>query len=465
MVKHNRQQVELTTGSISRGILLFALPILAGYVFQTFYNNVDSLVVGNFVGKEALAAVNACTPIYNLLVGFFMGMSTGASVLFSRSLGEENYDRLRDGIHTTILFALCLGIVLGVAGVLMVPAALDLLKCREDIIDLAGEYLRLYMAGILFTAFYNVGAAVLRSVGDSQTPFWALLASSLINIMLDLLFVCSFHWGVGGVAIATVLAQVFSVIMVFYQAARLDPRYRLELGRLHINWGLLREVLAMGLPTGIQSSLVAVSNIFVNRYINSISSELMAGVGVAQKVDRFINMPCQAIGLAATTFVSQNIGARKKERIRKGVATCMAIGLVSIVVTGGIIYLAAPALMRLFNRDALVIQYGSDMIRTLAPLYILCLITQVASGLLRGFGYARQVSLFSLLGMVVIRQVFLAIAMPVWNSPYVIYAGYPVGWFFDALNNTLFALILYRRGTLARVFEEKASAPVPEKGP
>lgn len=457
MDKRRNQQVELTAGSIPQGILRFALPILAGYVFQTLYNNVDSLVVGNFVGKEALAAVNACTPIYNLLVGFFIGMSTGASVIFSRSLGEEDYDRLRDGVHTTVLFTLCLGVALGIAGVALVPAALDVLKCRADIIDLAGEYLRLYMAGIVFTAFYNVGAAVLRSVGDSKNPFLALLASSLINIVLDLLFVCVFDWGVGGVAIATVLAQVFSVGMVFCRAARLDPRYRLEFRRLRVNWGLLREVLVMGLPAGFQSSLIAVSNIFVNRYINSISSELMAGVGVAQKVDRFINMPCQALGLAATTFVSQNIGARKKERIKKGVAVCMMIGLISILVTGGAIYLAAPNLMRLFNRDPLVVQYGSDMMRTLAPLYILCLTTQVISGMLRGFGYSRQVSLSSFLGMVVIRQIFLAVAMPVWHSPYVIYAGYPVGWFFDALNNTLFAFILYRRGSLAKVFETEPS--------
>lgn len=454
MDKHRRRQaVELTSGSIPRGVLRFALPILAGYIFQTLYNNVDSLVVGNFVGKEALAAVNACTPIYNLLVGFFIGMSTGASVIFSRSLGEENYGRLRDAVHTTVFFTLVLGLVLGTAGTALVPLMLRILKCRADIIGLAGEYLRIYMAGIVFTAFYNVGAAVLRSVGDSQSPFTALLISSFTNIALDLLFVCVFHWGVAGVAAATVLAQVFSVAMVFFQMAALDPRYRLEFSRLHIDWGLLREILTMGLPAGFQSSLIAVSNIFVNRYINSISSDLMAGVGVAQKVDRFINMPCQALGLAATTFVSQNIGARKKERIRRGVATCFAIGLVSIAVTGGVICLTAPGLMRLFNRDSMVVQYGSDMMRTLAPLYVLCLTTQVASGLLRGFGYSRQVSVLSLMGMVVIRQIFLAAAMPVWHSPFVIYIGYPVGWFFDALNNTLFALFLYRRGTLAKVFD------------
>lgn len=451
---HHRRVVDLTEGNIAKQLIVFALPILAGYIFQTLYNNVDSLVVGNFVGKEALAAVNACTPIYNLLVGFFIGTSTGASVIFSRSLGEGNFDRLREAIHTTVLFALVLGLVLGAAGVALVPAILRLLNCQPDIYGLAGEYLRYYIAGILFTAFYNVGAAVLRSVGDSQSPFYALVVSSVLNIVLDILFVRSFHWGVAGVAVATVLSQVVSVCMVVYRMRKMDERYRFDPRLLRVDWPLLREILAMGLPAGIQASLIAVSNIFVNRYINTYSSDLMAGVGVAQKVDRFINMPCQALGLTATTFVSQNIGAGKPDRIKRGLLTCMGIGLVTIVAVGAAISLNASVIMSLFNRDPQVVEYGSQMIHTLAPLYFLCLFTQVACGTLRGFGYSRQVTILSLLGMVVIRQIYLAIFIPRLNSPYVIYVGYPVGWFFDALNQAVFALVLSRRGKFAAAFRD-----------
>ena len=445
--------IDLTEGGIVGGVALFTLPILAGYVFQTLYNNVDSLVVGNLVGKEALAAVNACTPIYNLLVGFFVGMSTGASVIFSRSLGEGNHRRLREAIHTTVLFTLVLGIVMGLAGVAAVPLILRLLNCQPDIYDYTGEYLRIYIAGILFTAFYNVGAAVLRSVGDSKSPFYALVVSSLLNIVLDLVFVWYFHWGVAGVAIATVLAQVVSVFMMFARMRKMDARYRLCFGELRIRWQLLGEILNLGLPAGIQSSLIAISNIFVNRYINTFSSDLMAAVGVAQKVDRFAMMPCQALGLAATTFVSQNIGARKQERIVKGVRTCLLIGVACVITFGGIIALNAEFIMRLFNRDADVVAYGAAMMRTLAPFYVFTVAAQVTSGVLRGFGYSRQVTVLSLMGMVVIRQIYLAVALRLCYSPTVIFVGYPVGWFFDGLNIVAYALILLRRGKLAQVFQ------------
>lgn len=444
----NSRAVDLTQGNIAHRVILFSLPILAGYLFQTFYNNVDSLVVGNYVGKEALAAVNACTPIYNLLVGFFIGMSTGASVIFSKALGAGEMDRLRDALHTTILFSLALGLVLGVAGVALVPFLLRLLNCQPDIFDLAADYLRWYIAGILFTALYNVEAAILRSVGDSRSPFYALVLSSLLNILLDLVFVRSFGMGVAGVAIATVLAQIISVALLFGRLRGMDPRYRVELQRLKMDWTLLGEILAMGLPAGLQSSLIAVSNIFVNRYINSFSSELMAGVGVAQKVDRFINMPCQALGMAATTFVSQNLGARKGERIRRGVLSCLGIGLVTLLAAGSLIFWQAENIMNLFNRDALVVQYGTEMIRTLTPLYVFCLVSLTCAGTLRGFGYSRQVTVLSLLGMVGVRQLFLAVFLALYRERWIIYFCYPVGWSCDALSMVLFGLYLYRKGKL-----------------
>ena len=440
--------VDLTRGGIAGRVILFSLPILAGYVFQTLYNNVDSLVVGNFVGKEALAAINACTPIYNLLVGFFLGMSTGASVIFSRSLGSGDYARLRESIHTTVLFAVALGLLMGAAGVALVPLILRLLNCPPDTVTLTGDYLRIYIAGILFTAFYNVGAAVLRAVGDSRSPFYALVAGSIVNIILDILFVGPFGWGVAGAAAATVLGQAVSVVMVLWETRRMDPRYRLELRRLRINWALLREIVRLGLPAGVQSGLIAVSNIFVNRYINGFGSSLMAGVGVAQKIDRFIMMPCQALGLASTTFVSQNLGAEKEERIRKGLLVCLGLGFGSVIVMGGTISFGARWLVGLFNRDAQVVAYGSSMIRLLAPFYLLTVVAHVTSGCLRGYGYSGQVMILSLLGMVLVRQIYLAVFLRLYPLPVIIFAGYPVGWFFDALNQVLFALFLIRRGTL-----------------
>ena len=439
------RSVDLTQGHITKQLVRFTLPILAGYVFQTLYNNVDSLVVGNLIGKEALAAVNTCTPIYNLLVGFFMGMSTGAGVIFSRAYGQGDYPRLRDAIHTTVLFALLLGLALGAAGVAAVPLILRLLGCRPDIWDYTGEYLRVYIAGILFTAFYNVGAAVLRSVGDSRSPFYALVVCSVLNMVLDVVFTALLHWGVSGVALATVLAQAVSVALVLFRMRRMDARWRLDWRALRIRRTLLGEILRMGVPAGLQTSLIAVSNIFVNRYINGFSSELMAGVGVAQKVDRFAMMPCQALGMAATTFVSQNLGARRQERIRQCIVSAFLLGLGCVVVIGALIAWNAEWLMRLFNRDSAVVEYGAGMMRVCAPAYIFALAAQLACGVLRAYGYSHQVTMLSLLGMVVIRQIFLAVFLRLYPSPYVIYAAYPVGWLCDAVNLTLFALLVYRR--------------------
>jgi putative MATE family efflux protein len=372
-------------------------------------------------------------------------MSTGASVIFSKAFGAGDFPRLRDAIHTTVLFALIVGIALGAAGVALVPLILRLLNCQSDIIDYTGQYLRIYIAGILFTAFYNVGAAVLRSVGDSRSPFYALVLCSLLNIVLDIVFTALLRWGVAGVALATVLAQGVSVVLVLSRMRRMDARCRLEWRALRIHRDLLGEILRMGIPAGLQASLIAISNIFVNRYTNGFSSELMAGVGVAQKVDRFAMMPCQSLGLAATTYISQNLGAQRTERIKKGLASCLLLGVVCVAAIGALIGFNAAGIMRLFNRDAQVVAYGAGMMRVCAPMYVFPLVAQIACGTLRAYGYSRQVTMLSLLGMVVIRQIYLAVLLHLIPSPSVIFWGYPVGWCSDTFLQLLLGFVVYRR--------------------
>jgi len=448
--REKERKVDLTEGNIAIQMILFSLPILVGYIFQTVYNNVDSLVVGNFVGKEALAAVNTCTPVYNLLVGFFIGMSTGASVIFSKCLGAQNYEKLKDAIHTTVFFALVLGIALGVIGVLGVDVLLNILNCPDDIYQYAGEYLRIYIAGLVFTAFYNVGAAVLRSVGDSQSPFYALVISCIVNIILDVFFVVVIPWGVAGVALATVIAQGGSVVLVFRRMMLMDSRYAFSFREMKLDKSLIREIISYGLPAGMQSGLVAFSNLFVNRYTNGFGSSLMAGVGVAQKLDRFVSMPAMALGLAVTTFVSQNVGAQKHERTEKGIRITILMGIAIVMAMGIIMYPYAEALMRLFNRDADVVRYGAAMMRILIPMYTLMAVTQVFSGTLRGYGHAKAVMILSLVGMVVIRQIYLAIFLRLFRSEYVIFIGYPVGWFFSAFNQVTYYLLMKKKGRLVR---------------
>ncbi len=433
-----KKSVDLTQGVIWKQMLIFSLPILIGYLFQNLYNSVDSLVVGNFVGKSALAAVNACQPISNLLVGFFTGMSTGASVVFSRCFGSRNYEKLKESIHTTVLFAVILGVLMAAAGILLTGFLLRVVDCPEDVFPEASAYLSVYIAGILFTAIYNVGAGILRAVGDSRNPFIALVIASCANIVLDVLFVTVVRLGVLGVAIATILAQCLSVILVFGKLLKADERYRLDFKALRINKTLLIEVIDLGLPAGLQTCMISISNMFVQRYINGFGSTAMAGVGVAQRLDKFASMPCQSVGLAMTTFVSQNVGANRHDRIAQGMKVCFGLCLASVAIIGIPLFFWSEPLVALFNRDPEVIQYGVAMMQTIIPLYITMVVNQVFSGALRGFGRSKAVMFLSLIGMIGARQLFLYISMrlnPVIEN---VYYGYPLAWGISGLTLLLY---------------------------
>lgn len=431
-------------------MLIFSLPILIGYLFQNLYNSVDSLVVGNFVGKSALAAVNACSPISNLLVGFFTGMSTGASVVFSRCFGAKNYEKLKESIHTTVLFAVLLGVTMAVIGILMSTFLLQVVDCPEDVFPEADAYLNVYIAGILFTAIYNIGAGILRAVGDSRNPFYALVAASITNIILDVVFVKLFAMGVLGVAFATIIAQALSVILVFGKLFHADERYRLDVRALKINKELLLEVIDLGLPAGLQTCMISISNMFVQRYINGFGSTAMAGVGVAQRLDKFASMPCQSVGLAMTTFVSQNVGAGKMERLSKGMKVCFLLCFASVAIIGIPLYYGSDVLVALFNREPEVIYYGVGMMKTIIPLYITMVFYQGLSGALRGFGHSRAVMFLSLIGMIGARQLFLYISMQLHPVIDNVYYGYPLAWGITSIVLITYLWILRKNGTLIR---------------
>lgn len=444
----NKKTVDLTQGAIWKQMILFSLPILVGYLFQNLYNSVDSLVVGNFVGKSALAAVNACSPISNLLVGFFTGMSTGASVVFSRCFGARDYQKLKESIHTTVLFAVILGVSMAAVGILMSSFLLHVVDCPADVFPEADAYLNVYIAGILFTAIYNVGAGILRAVGDSRSPFYALVAASITNIVLDVVFVTVVQLGVLGVAVATILAQFLSVVLVFGKLLRADERYRLDWRALKINKTLLLEVVDLGLPAGLQTCMISISNMFVQRYINGFGSTAMAGVGVAQRLDKFASMPCQSIGLATTTFVSQNIGANRRDRIARGMKVCFGLCLGSVALIGIPLYFASEPLVALFNRDPEVIRYGVAMMHTIIPLYITMAVNQLFSGALRGFGHSKAVMFLSLIGMIGARQLFLYLSMRI--NPVIdnVFYGYPLAWGVSALTMVIYYFWLKRNHQL-----------------
>ena len=436
---------DLTNGNIVRQILVIALPILFAQVFQSLYNSVDSIVVGNFVGTTALAATAACGDIARLLVGFFTGMSVGFGVLFSQHFGAKDYQMLHDAIHTALLFAIVLGAAMAVAGIFLTPLLLKLIKCPQDVYPEALQYLRIYLIGVFFTSVYNIASGVLRAVGDSKTPLYYLIAACGLNIVLDLLLVTVFPMGVRGVAVATVVSQCVAVFLIFRNMLTTKDVYRVSPKELRLDKIILRKVLKLGLPAAVQSSLITFSNLFIQRYINGFGASAMAGIGAAKKIDKYVSVVAGSIGLATAVFVAQNVGARKFDRVRKGILSTLAISFIGIALIGFPAYFFAPWLIRVFTADVEAIQYGEAMIRTIVPLYYAQALHRIFSNTIRGYGYSSTAMITTAVGMILCRQVYLITAMHVNYSVQNIYVSYPVGWVCSAALSIAFYLLILRR--------------------
>lgn len=436
----------LTEGVIWRQILVFAIPILVGQIFQNLYNSVDAIVVGNAVGTTALAAVSSSADISHLLTGFFTGFSTGGGVLISRYFGAKDREKLQLSLHTLVTVSIIIGVSMAVLGIVCSPLLLVIVDCPEDVYVEALVYLRIYLAGILFTSIYNVGAAILRAVGDSKRPFYYLLISSVINIIMDVVLVVWLKLGVQGAAYATIVSQGVSCLMVYSRLFRSEEIYKLNVKALrHIDGQMVKEVVVLGLPAGIQASLIAISNLFVQRYINAFGSSAMAGIGAAKKIDRFVGMVGQSMGLAVSTFVGQNVGAKKIGRAFKGIRTSLIFCLTYNVIVGALILLFANSIIRVFTSDESAISYGVAMIMTIIPLYCFQSLNQIFSNAVRGFGKSFVVMLCSIFGMIGCRQIFLFISMQVNYNVKNIYLGFPVGWGCAALFVLVYYFVVIKR--------------------
>lgn len=440
------QTKDLTQGNIFTCLMLFALPLLMGQFFQTLYNSVDSIIIGNFESASALAAVTASGTISMIISGFFNGMSAGSSALFARLFGAKDYRKLHDAIHTAIVFGTILGFVLSGLGVIFTPQILKITDCPPEVTEQAIIYLRIYLIGVLFTSIYNLAAGVLRAVGDSKSPFIFLVISSVLNIILDVIFVALLGMGVAGVAIATIIAQGVSMVLAFRQIMQLDPEYRFRFSHIMVDWRLLGEVAALGVPAGLQTSITAISNIFVQRYINSFSAYAIAGVGSAMRVDQFAGMPCMTLGLAMTTFIGQNIGAGRNDRANRAVGISVLISIGFVVIISIPAYIFAPQLIRIFSPDAEVITYGTGMLRVIMPLYIFMGLNGLIGGVLRGYGYSFTSMICSICGMVAMRQIWLYITLHfIAHDIMFVYYGYPVGWVCSFLPQLIIYLTRIRK--------------------
>ena len=455
--RSRRRDVDMTQGSAFRHILFFALPLLAGNIFQQLYNTVDTWVLGNYVGNQAFSAVGAVSPIVNMLIGVFAGLSSGAGVVISQYYGAHRQKEVHDAVHTAIMLTVILTVALSAVGVGMTPMMLRLMKTPEDVFPEAQTYLTIYFGGMIGLLFYNMGAGILRAVGDSRRPFYYLVSAAVLNIALDLLFVVAFGMGVEGVAWATVIAQTVSAALTMATLLRSHSWIRLIPRDVRIHGEMLKKTVVVGIPAALQMAVTAFSNVFVQSYINQFGANCMGGYTAYSKIDQLVLLPMQSLALASTTFVGQNFGKGQLERARKGVRTTLAMAVGSTLAISAVVMAVAPRLVAFFNAEPEVIDYGTMFLRRMTPFYVFCCVNQIYSGALRGAGDSRAPMVIMLFSFVVFRQAYLyVVSNYIANEVLPLAMGYPAGW----LVCSVLTLIYYRRAKFGRslVSEGEAAA-------
>ncbi|MCR5724377.1 MAG: MATE family efflux transporter [Treponema sp.] len=419
----------ITEGTIWKALLVFFFPILLGTLFQQLYNTVDAVIVGRFVGKEALAAVGGGTAVYlNLIVGFFVGLTSGASIIISQFYGADNPGETSRTVHTALLFSFLGGLVMTVAAFLASPWVLRVTHTPDDIMELSLTYLRIFFVSMVPMFVYNMGASTLRAVGDSKSPLYILIAAVITNIALDILFVVVFGWGVAGVAWATVASQAESMIVVLVILATSRSCIRLSLRQLVITPHLLAKILRMGLPTGIQSTFYCLSNIIIQAAINAFGTTTIAAWAAFSKIDAVFWTVISTMGVAVTTFSGQNYGARKYDRLKQCMWQAMLMTFGITIFCSVFFWFTGSYVYRLFTTDDDVIAGGVRILRFLAPWWVTFVSIEVLSGIIRGAGDTFIPMIITLFCVCVLRLVWLFTAAPHWNDVLAVLGCYPLTW-------------------------------------
>ena len=434
---------DMTEGTIWKHLVRFAFPLFIGNIFQQLYNTVDSIVVGNFVGADALGAVTSTIPIVITLIGLAIGFTMGASVVISQYFGAKDIPNLRRSTHTATAAMFLLSLVFAAIGYLATPGLLRMMNTPESVFREAVVYLQIFSLGLTGTIMYNMGSAILRAVGDSKRPLYFLILASILNIFLDLLFVINFGLGVAGVAYATIISQFVSGIIIFWLLFRSNEVHSLRWHEMKIDTRILRRIIAVGFPAGFQMAVTSFSNVFVQAYINAYGAASTAGWGIYSRIDAFVILPTQSMAMSVTTFVGQNAGARKPDRINKGLLTglCLSWSMSACIIT--ILYIFAPYIAGLFNQDAAVLSFAVLFIRLNSIFDPVNATNQIEAGALRGVGDSRTPMIIMLMSFVVLRQIYLFIISRLTDSIYFIAVGYPIGWF---VCTALMTLHIYRIG-------------------
>ena len=422
------KSVDLTRGPILRGILRFFIPIMLGTFFQQIYNTVDAIVVGRFVGKEALAAAGGGTAVYvNLLVGFFTGLASGASIIVSHFYGASRKKELDNAVHTAIWISLFMGALMTAAGLLSASFALKIIGTPDTIFSASLSYLRIYFAGIIPMFVYNMGSGILRATGDSKSPLIILIIGALINVALDLLFVYTLALGVRGAALATVICETLCSVMVLLRMRR-DKNFTFCIRRIRATPHIMRKMIRLGLPSGVQSSLYTVSNLLIQSNINSFGTDIIAAWAAYGRIDGFYWMTVNSFGQALTTFSGQNFGAGNIDRIKRGNSKSLVLMIFTALFFAVILNITGQHLYALFTADAAVISEGMAMLRYLSLFYVLYIPIEVFSGTVHGAGDTFRPMIITMLGVCLLRIVWLFTAVPLYRSVVTVMSCYPVTW-------------------------------------
>lgn len=437
--KKKVKNLDMTEGSVVKSILLFSVPLLIGNIFQQLYNTADSVIAGNFIGKQALAAIGSSNSLINLMIGLFLGIASGAGVVIAQYYGAKMEDKMQWAVHTSMAVSIWGGILLTVLGVALSPQILKLMGTPKEIMDQSIIYLRIFFLGSVFNVVYNMASGILRGVGDSKRPLYYLCITSAVNIILDLLFVIVFHMGVSGAALATILSQALSAVLVVGTLMRDKDIYTLHLNKIKIDRKMMSRILKIGVPSGVQSAIISFSNVVVQANINSFGANAVAGCSSYMKIDGFVVLPIMSFGMAAMTYTGQNIGAGKKDRVKSGAVKTLMIGGIYCLVMSVVMFCFGKDALTIFSRDAAVNANGYTMLRILVPFYLCISIAQVLGGVFRGAGKSLVTMIIMVGSMVVIRMIWVNLMVLVSPTLATVLWGYPVSWVFAMLGVLVYA--------------------------
>lgn len=461
-MRTSHDQNAILTGSIPRQLLWFFLPIWFGTLFQQLYNTADTLIVGNFVGTQALAAVGATGAFVQLLVGVFVGLCSGAGVVIAQSYGAGNVEAVDRQVHTALSMAVLGGAVLTVLGLVTSRGVLLLMQTPAEIIDAATLYLQIYFLGMIPQIIYNMGTNILRAVGDSKRPLYFLIIASLVNIVLDIVFVAGFSWGVAGAALATIISQLASAVLTIRCLAGSNGMpWHLTASRMRPDPAVLSDICRIGLPSAAQSALYSISNIVIQAAVNGFGTTAVAAWSVYGKIDFLFWMTVSSFGIAITTFAGQNFGAQLYDRVHRGTRVCLEMAAGTTVAISLALYPLAELAFRLFSQDDAVVAQGVQMMHFLVPTYITYVCIEIFSGALRGCGDVRVPTLITVFGVCGLRVAWLLLVVPRFHTILMVEASYPITW---ALASLLFAVYYLRGGWMQRCIAARTAKNAAAEG-